>query len=447
LLADIATEQSYTVGTAITPLTFTNTGLDVATAGCTVSTALPAGLTLAAFDDAGKMTCQITGNPSAIAAKSTYFIIATAIDNSADVASVTITVAPDPLASPRLPDEAVTATATTRTLLAAPVLVANTEGNADITDCKFVDTANSDAQVATLAGLSIAAATNGRACEITGTPTEAGVQSFTVRAMSATGQDDATVTFTVVPKPLGLVRQSSSATHHCAVSTDDELYCWGFNGNSELGLGDTTNRNIPNQVGTATNWAQISAGSSHTCAVNTNGELHCWGEGTNGRLGHGDTSNRNIPTQVGTAINWAQVSAGGTHTCAINTNGELHCWGLGNDGQLGQEASASLISNPLVTPTQVGTAINWAQISAGGAHTCAINTTGQLYCWGRSFNGQLGQGDTSVRYLPTQVGTAINWAQISAGTAYTCAINTTGELYCWGASSSGQLGLGFGAFD
>ena len=105
LLADAPTEQSYTMGTAITPLTFTNTGLDVkTTAGCTVRPTLPLGLTLAAFDNAGTMTCQITGNPSAVAAKRTYVITATPTAGGTDEARVTITVAPDPLASPLLAD-------------------------------------------------------------------------------------------------------------------------------------------------------------------------------------------------------------------------------------------------------------------------------------------------------------------------------------------------------
>ncbi|MCA8837041.1 MAG: putative Ig domain-containing protein, partial [Proteobacteria bacterium] len=419
----------------------TNTGLAVkATAGCAVSRALPAGLTIAAFDDAGKMTCQITGNPSAAADKATYVITATATNNGTDEARVTITVS-DPLASPRLPDETIFVAATAGTLLAAPVLVENTEGNADITDCKFVDTANSDAQVATLAGLSITAATNGRACEITGTPTEAGAQSFTVRAMSATGQDDATVLFAVAPpKPLGLVRQLSVHGNTCAISADDELYCWGFNGNSRLGLGDTENRNTPTKVGIATNWSQVNSSNRHTCAINATGELYCWGDGIGGKLGLGDTDGRTTPTKVGTA-NWSQISGGAGHSCAINATGELYCWGASSSGQLGLGFGA-FDTGPFLTPTKVGTAINWSQVSVDQNYSCAINATGELYCWGSGGTGQLGLGDTSLTFILNKVGTATNWSQISTGQQHSCAINTIGELYCWGEGEGGRLGLG-----
>ncbi|MCA8836460.1 MAG: putative Ig domain-containing protein, partial [Proteobacteria bacterium] len=80
--------------TAITPLTFTNTGLDVkAMGGCTASPALPMGLTVAVFNDAGKMTCQITGNPSVVSPKLYFGITATATDGSTDRIDITIRIA------------------------------------------------------------------------------------------------------------------------------------------------------------------------------------------------------------------------------------------------------------------------------------------------------------------------------------------------------------------
>ena len=60
---------------------------------------------------------------------------------------------------------------------------------ADITGCFFLDTANSNAQVAMLAGLTIAAATDGRSCLINGMLTGVGPQNFTVRALSGSGQE------------------------------------------------------------------------------------------------------------------------------------------------------------------------------------------------------------------------------------------------------------------
>ena len=42
-------------------------------------------------------------------------------------------------------------------------------------------------------------------------------------------------------------------------------------------------------------------------------------------------------------------------------------------------------------------------IAAGGSHTCAVTTSGAVYCWGYNYDGQLGTGDTTSRYTPTAV--------------------------------------------
>ena len=81
------------MGTAIPAPPFINTGLDVkSTAGCTASPMLPADLIVAAFEDNGKMTCQITGTPTVAAAEATYTITATSTNGGTDNATVIITV-------------------------------------------------------------------------------------------------------------------------------------------------------------------------------------------------------------------------------------------------------------------------------------------------------------------------------------------------------------------
>jgi alpha-tubulin suppressor-like RCC1 family protein len=42
-------------------------------------------------------------------------------------------------------------------------------------------------------------------------------------------------------------------------------------------------------------------------------------------------------------------------------------------------------------------------IAAGGAHTCAVLTTGDVMCWGSNAEGQLGIGSTSNTRVPSAV--------------------------------------------
>ena len=48
-----------------------------------------------------------------------------------------------------------------------------------------------------------------------------------------------------------------------------------------------------------------------------------------------------------------------------------------------------------VEPAQLGTASDWVQVVAGEDHTCGIRggSTGDLWCWGNGYSGQVGDGD------------------------------------------------------
>ena len=45
------------------------------------------------------------------------------------------------------------------------------------------------------------------------------------------------------------------------------MWSWGLNGDGQLGLGDTTDRSSPVQIGEFGSWSSISAGYSHSMAI------------------------------------------------------------------------------------------------------------------------------------------------------------------------------------
>ena len=233
---------------------------------------------------------------------------------------------------------------------------------------------------------------------------------------------------------------SAGEYHTCAVHGDHTLWCWGENGNGQLGDGTTNGSDVPVQETTAaSDWAAVTAGYVHTCAIKTTGTLWCWGDNGNGQLGDGNTSDSHVPVQESTASNWAAVAAGYNYTCAIKTTGTLWCWGDNGNGQLGDGTT-----NGSDVPVQETTAAsNWAAVAAGYNSTCAIKTTGTLWCWGNNGNGQLGNGTTNGSDVPVQETTAASdWAAVAAGNVHTCAVKTTGTLWCWGYDGDGQLGNG-----
>ena len=47
------------------------------------------------------------------------------------------------------------------------------------------------------------------------------------------------------------------------------LYSWGYNNNGQLGLGNTTDRSSPTQVGALTTWLRTACGVYHTVAIHS----------------------------------------------------------------------------------------------------------------------------------------------------------------------------------
>jgi alpha-tubulin suppressor-like RCC1 family protein len=106
-----------------------------------------------------------------------------------------------------------------------------------------------------------------------------------------------------------------------------------------------------------------------------------------------------------------QASAGGYHTCVLNTEEALSCWGYNEYGQ---------------TPIPSGLT-SVSQVSSGHFHTCALNTDASVACWG---NNQFGQATPPAGLTSVQ--------QVSAGYYHSCALRTDGTVACWG-SDGGPL--------
>ena len=114
------------------------------------------------------------------------------------------------------------------------------------------------------------------------------------------------------------------------------LWSWGSNTSGQLADGTTTHRSSPVQVGALTNWTpNIAANWDSVFAIKTDGTLWAWGSGYNFGLGLGDSTSRSSPVQVGTASDWYHVGRGSDTGYAINTSGELYSVGDNLYGELG----------------------------------------------------------------------------------------------------------------
>lgn len=258
-----------------------------------------------------------------------------------------------------------------------------------------------------------------------------------------------TLISSIAPQPVdgghAYTRVATGRSHTCALASDagTMVYCWGTDGNGELGTGAVTeNASTPTAIaGVTGTFVDVTAGFNHSCALLTNGQLYCWGRNANGQLGDGTTTTRQIPVRVDAAgpADFVAVSANGNFTCAIRATDKLYCWGVNDFDQLGLDSPATSVLVP--TLVSVGAV---AKIAAGATHACATLATGALRCWGRNASGELGLGMSGDPHpTPEAVGASLDWMLPATGQGlHTCGIRATGELWCWGSGSSGQLGMG-----
>ncbi|GEM_PF-2158122 len=130
------------------------------------------------------------------------------------------------------------------------------------------------------------------------------------------------------------------------------------------------------------------------------------------------------------------------HSCAIDDSAQLRCWGSGDQGQLGQGGGSPIGDQPgemgdALSPVDLGTGRTATSVSAGWLHTCVLLDNGTVKCWGDNTSGQLGQGDTVDRGLPGQ--TVDNLPAVNLGTGRTATAITSGTEHTCALLDNGTI--------
>ncbi len=206
---------------------------------------------------------------------------------------------------------------------------------------------------------------------------------------------------------------------------------------------------VTSGVLTGVTLTQVTAGPAYACALGSTGAAYCWGADGNGQLGNGSAgvTYNPLPVAVVTSVTFTQITAGSGFTCALSTTGAAYCWGANGNGQLGNGSTSQSTVPVAVSISGVLSGIALIQITQGSNFTCALASASSAYCWGGGLSGQLGNNSTTGSLVPVAVYTGGVLAgktltQVSAGVNVNdaCAVDSTGAAYCWGINSSGQLG-------
>ncbi len=249
-----------------------------------------------------------------------------------------------------------------------------------------------------------------------------------------------------VAMPAGVMFASlSDAAPYCAVTFAGVVYCWGDNDFGQLGDGTKTRRLTPGAIviPAGVTFTSVSAGWLHACAVTQVGSTYCWGYNGEGELGDGTTTDRLTPVAVvmPAGVSFTSVSVGRAHTCGLTPGGVAYCWGYNLRGRLGDGTTTN---RPTPTAVVMPAGATFASMSVGWDHTCGVTPAPIAFCWGRNVWGTVGDGTTTDRHTPVAVlmPAGVTFTRLAAGFAHTCALTPAGAAYCWGVNDDGRLGDG-----
>jgi alpha-tubulin suppressor-like RCC1 family protein len=225
----------------------------------------------------------------------------------------------------------------------------------------------------------------------------------------------------------------------CAVMGGN-VWCWGYNGNDQLGNGTTAASSpVPVElIGFTGSVTAVSMGLDSACAI-AGGGVWCWGYNGNGQLGNNSTTSSAAPVQVtGVTSGATAISVGDNYACAL-VSGGVSCWGTNGFGQSLVPAAVTGLASG-VTSVSVGaapTSITGAGTTTGGDSACAV-ISGAVECWGNNGNGQLGNNSTTSSAVPVTVaGLTSGVAAVSVGYGTACALTSSGGVWCWGSGLGG----------
>jgi len=235
---------------------------------------------------------------------------------------------------------------------------------------------------------------------------------------------------------LGLMAVDGGYNHTCALDHEGNAWCWGLDSDGQLGngAGPGSHHPVATTMPAGIHFGALAVSTNaHVCTLDTTGNAWCWGRNGSGQLGDDSGSNRDIPTavQMPAVAGFTHLCAGFAHSCALDTTGNAWCWGDGSQGQLGRVGTTASFRPVAVT---MPPGVTFSSIAAGDVHTCGLTSTGVVYCWGLNSSGQLGDGTTITRTSPVFVtmpgGTAI--VSLEAASYSTYALDAAGQLITWG---------------
>lgn len=264
------------------------------------------------------------------------------------------------------------------------------------------------------------------------------------------------------PRPVehlaDVVEIGADYDYSCARDRRGGVWCWGENDDGELATGDTERRARPTKIPGITA-KRIVVGFDHACAITTNDTTLCWGSA---RFSDGGRLHRHPPTEMPSLAGATAIALGDDHDCAI-VRGRTLCWGINNSGQIGNgrggcvkepapscgKCLAKEVCEESPEPAKVVELSKATTIAVTNRTSCALDSSGALWCWGGSAHHRRGATTSEDALTPVRVVAIAPLRTVELDGGHGCGIarDDDGAVWCWGQNVFGEVGVGKQAHD
>ena len=242
-------------------------------------------------------------------------------------------------------------------------------------------------------------------------------------------------------------------TFSLCITDNGRLFSWGENKEGQLGVGDFKGRAHPTLLEKFCDpdqprlkdmknkfFEHIAVGNWHCLAITNKKKVYSWGKNKYGQLGLGHTKNQEVPHCVLPLCDplnprhVRSIAAGKSHSVAAGEDGDVFSWGRGWDGQLGHRLTSEVVYEPRVVEDMENKST--AILACGREHTVAVSTNGNVWVWGDNKAGQLGIGTIiqSSKPVPVALLDEHEVKMAACGREHTVCVTATNEVYGFGSS-------------
>jgi hypothetical protein len=175
------------------------------------------------------------------------------------------------------------------------------------------------------------------------------------------------------------------------------------------------------------NVVQVSAGYRLVCALLKGGITSCFGD-----VRDEVVTDASLP-QTMSIPPAMDLSAADEHYCVVTTEGEVVCRGCFYDGGTSgpyfncgsNDADLAALGHRRAQ-----------QIRTNYTHRCVRLADGAVRCWGSNDFGELGYTSSGASSPQHDVDGLADVVDIAVGVHFSCALTSSGDVYCWGGDTT-----------